>query len=138
MSGTPKFKIYREGEYVAACKYAEDAAAIVGVSGGLVKYDHGRVIWREGEELIEASQSYDEAGAIMVKRVTDYAQKRKAVQQERARLMTPSKDQWITDEERIVEACAGGELSEKEAIEDLVALGYTANEAAETIVRELG
>ena len=49
-----------------------------------------------------------------------------------------SKDQWITDEERIVEACAGGELSEEEAIEDLVALGYTADEAAETIVRELG
>ncbi len=71
MSGTPKWKVYTEsGEYIAACKYPSDAAAIVGLSnGGTVRYDHKRIVWCEGQEAVEASQSYDEAAEIMLSRI---------------------------------------------------------------------
>lgn len=71
MAGSPNWKIYREGEYVGCCKYPEDAAALVGMSGGVVKWCHRHVMWQEGEEQIEASQSYDEAAEIMVARLRE-------------------------------------------------------------------
>ncbi len=48
-----------------------------------------------------------------------------------------SKDQWITAEEAILDACACGDLSEADAVADLVKLGYSISEATETIEREL-
>lgn len=68
MAPTPPWKIYRNGEYVGACKYAEDAAAFVSVAGGVVKHGHGLVVWREGEEAFEAGESYDAAAELMEKR----------------------------------------------------------------------
>lgn len=68
MAATPKWKVYRNGEYVAACKYAEDAAALVAVSGGVVKHGHSLVVWREGEEDFAAGESYDAAAELMEKR----------------------------------------------------------------------
>ena len=65
MAATPKWKIYRDGEYVAACKYAEDAAALVAMSGGVVKRGHSLIVWREGHEEFEAGESYDRAAEIM-------------------------------------------------------------------------
>lgn len=70
MASSPKFKVYRGGEYVAACKHAEDAAALVAVSGGEVRYGHGAssVVWREGEDG-HAGDSYDGAAAKMQERI---------------------------------------------------------------------
>lgn len=65
MAATPQWKIYRNGEYVAACKYAEDAAVLVSVSGGIVKHGHSLIVWREGEEEFSAGDSYDRAGDVM-------------------------------------------------------------------------
>lgn len=69
MAATPKWKVYRGGEYIGCTKHAEDAAALVGMSGGTIKYGHGRIIWREGQEEIDASESYDGAARIMEARV---------------------------------------------------------------------
>lgn len=74
MSGSPAWKVYRPGasrpEYVAACKYPEDAAALVALSGeGTVKHGHGLTVWREGREAFPASESYDGAAALMRKRL---------------------------------------------------------------------
>jgi hypothetical protein len=74
MSGTPKFKVYREGEYIGALKYAEDAAAVVSLAGSLIKYDHGKTIWREGHEEVSAGESYDRAAAIMLNRIHERGQ----------------------------------------------------------------
>jgi len=70
MAATPKFKIYRDGEYIGCTKFAEDAAALVGLYGnGIVKYEHSFIVWREGQEEIEAGESYDRAAAIMNERL---------------------------------------------------------------------
>lgn len=70
MAGSPKFKIYRDKEYVGAVKFAEDAAALVGVSGmGVVKYDHKHIVWREGSEPFPAGDSWDLAAQYMNYRV---------------------------------------------------------------------
>ena len=65
MAGSPPWKVYRDNEYVASCKYAEDAAALVSASGGAVKYGHSLVVWREGQEEFSAGESYDSAAEVM-------------------------------------------------------------------------
>lgn len=69
MAGSPKFKVYRSGEYIGCTKYAEDAAALVSVAGGTVKYGHSVTIWREGSEAFSAGESYDRAAEWMNYRV---------------------------------------------------------------------
>ena len=71
MAGSPQWKVYRDGEYVAACKYAEDAAAMVSVSGGVVKHGHSLIVWREGSEKYSAGESYDGAARVMEQRRYD-------------------------------------------------------------------
>ncbi len=71
MAGSPDWKVYREKEYVAAFKYAEDAAAFVGCMSGEVRYGHNIVVWREGCESFPAGQSYDQAARIMEQRRID-------------------------------------------------------------------
>lgn len=68
MAATPNWKIYRGREYVASCKYPEDAACLVSMGGGVVKYGHSLVVWREGEEKFSAHESYDGAAEIMENR----------------------------------------------------------------------
>lgn len=68
MATSPQWKVYRDGEYVGSCKYAEDAAALVGVSGGTVKHGHSLIVWREGAEEFSAADSYDGAALIMEQR----------------------------------------------------------------------
>lgn len=70
MAATPVWKVYRDGEYVAACKYAEDAAALVSNFGGVVKHEHKLVVWTEGAEEFVAGESYDGAAAVMHKRLS--------------------------------------------------------------------
>lgn len=72
MAGSPKFKVYRGKEYVAACKYAEDAAAVAALTpDSIVKYDHSLVVWREGHETFSAGNSYDQAASVMLDRIRD-------------------------------------------------------------------
>ncbi len=62
MAGSPDWKVYSvNGEYIASCKYAEDAAALVSVqgNGASISYRHGRKLWIEGHEAIPAGESYD-------------------------------------------------------------------------------
>lgn len=75
MAGSPDWKVYRDGEYVAAFKYAEDAAAFVSITGGNVREGHraARTVWREGAEKFSAAESYDAAAEIMHERADGFA-----------------------------------------------------------------
>lgn len=68
MAQSPQWKVYRDKEYIGCCKYPEDAAALVSVSGGEIKYGHSLVVWREGSEQFSAAESYDGAADIMQSR----------------------------------------------------------------------
>lgn len=71
MAASPQFKVYRNGEYVASCKYAEDAAALV-ANGGSVKWHHKHVIWADTEEnRCIAGDSYDRAAHIMLAKIQE-------------------------------------------------------------------
>lgn len=78
MAATPRLKIHNpQGEYIASCKYYEDAAALVGLYGAGSVVRHADIsgaratIWREGSEEISASESYDSARDIMRARVDE-------------------------------------------------------------------
>lgn len=71
MAASPKWKVYRDGKYIGCVKHAEDAAALVSLSGGMVKLGHGLVVWREGAEEFSAGESYDGAAQIMHDRETE-------------------------------------------------------------------
>lgn len=63
MAATPRFKIFTPGgEYVAACKYAEDAGALVSLRGpgATIRTGHGRrdIVWTEGLDGV-AYYSYE-------------------------------------------------------------------------------
>ena len=76
MAGSPKWKVFVDDEYIASCKYAEDAAALVGARGPCddgsvqVRYGHSKryTVWRDGLEDIEAAESYDVAAETMIER----------------------------------------------------------------------
>lgn len=72
MAGTPQWKVYRDKEYVAACKYPEDAAILVSAAGGVVKHGHSLVVWTEGSEDFSAGESYDNAATVMADRLNAY------------------------------------------------------------------
>ena len=61
MAGAPRYKVYSAaGIYVAACKFAEDAAAVVAsYEGGTIRDGHRTVVWHEGQETESAANSYD-------------------------------------------------------------------------------
>lgn len=64
MAGTPRYKIYRaDGEYVAACKYAEESAMLVSMlgDGTTIRDGHTKadIVWTEGKERQLAGESYD-------------------------------------------------------------------------------
>lgn len=71
MAASPRYKVYRNGEYIGCAKYAEDAAALVGVGGDIIKVDHRHIVWREGAEAFSAADSYDEAAAVIFQRCED-------------------------------------------------------------------
>ena len=50
MAKAPRWKVYNaDGKYVAACKYAEDAATVVAsYDGGTIRDGHHKIVWREG------------------------------------------------------------------------------------------
>lgn len=62
------WKVYRDGEFVAAFKFPEDAAVLVSATGGQVRFGHSMVVWTEGKEDFSAGESYDRAGEVMEQR----------------------------------------------------------------------
>lgn len=84
MAGTPRYKIYQDAEYMAACKYLEDAAALVAImgAGATIRDGHARadILWTEGAEKQGAGESYDYVLDVCTqrkeKRATDIAIKR--------------------------------------------------------------
>jgi hypothetical protein len=84
MSSSPKYKVYTHGqEYVASCKYLEDAACLCALygNGTTVRVGHSTVIWREGAEEIPAGESYDRAAQIMSFHEADESAKAEARRQ---------------------------------------------------------
>lgn len=73
MAGSPEWKVFRNGEYVACTKYAEDAAALASIfgNGAEVRHGHGKKdrVWYDGTEEFSAGESYDGAARIMIERV---------------------------------------------------------------------
>jgi len=61
------FKIYRDGVYLASCRFAVDAARFVGMCGpgAIVKYQHLYVLWREGHEEVSARERPATAAALI-------------------------------------------------------------------------
>ncbi len=69
MASAPRFKVYRNGEYVAACKYPEDAAAIAGDhAGATIRDRHSLVVWTNGPDG-NAGESYDACAKTVWERV---------------------------------------------------------------------
>lgn len=68
MASSPRWKCYRDGKYVAACKYLEDAAAII-ANGGEIRDGHspGRVVFRDGQDGISAADSYDAVAQFVIR-----------------------------------------------------------------------
>jgi len=71
MAGAPRYKVYTaDGEYVATCKFAEDAAAVVAsYEGGTIRDGHRKVVWHEGDESDTAGNSYDAVAQTIYRRV---------------------------------------------------------------------
>ena len=68
-----RWKVYRRGElYVAACKFPDEAAILVGIlgDGSTVLYDHKLVVWREDKDNV-AADSYDHAAQTMYDTLND-------------------------------------------------------------------
>jgi len=71
MAGSPKYKVYTaSGDYEAACKSLEVAAAVVALlgDGATVRLHHRQVLWTEGIDG-EAGESYDGAALVMARRL---------------------------------------------------------------------
>ena len=77
---TPIWKIYLGKEYRAACKYIEDAAALVAFlgDGATIRYDHRDIVWTEGAETQPAGESYDHGATVANGRVDALAKAVKA------------------------------------------------------------
>jgi hypothetical protein len=74
MAGSPIWKVYTDAnEYIASCKYLEDAAILVAGQGSAettIRYGHARthIIWTEGKDG-KAFESYDAVAVIGLARV---------------------------------------------------------------------
>ena len=72
MAATPKYKIFTpDNEYVASCKYVEDAAALVAFRGhgSTIRTGHSKksIVYTNGEDG-EAGESYDVVADIVFNR----------------------------------------------------------------------
>ena len=52
MASAPRYKVYRDREYIGCCKYAEDAAWLCHLQGetGTVRAGHRRVVWMYADD----------------------------------------------------------------------------------------
>lgn len=69
MAGSPVWKVYRGREYIASCKYVEDAAAICALyDDGKIRHNHGQVVWSQRNDG-DAGVSYDTVARVAHDRV---------------------------------------------------------------------
>ena len=69
MAGAPHWKVYNAvNEYVAACKFVEDAAAVVSLysDGATIRNGHAKrdTVWTEGADGA-AGESYDHVRQVV-------------------------------------------------------------------------
>lgn len=77
MSAAPFWKVYGPtGEYQAACKEPEAAAALVGFygAGATIRAGHRDVVWTEGKETQPACESYDDTATTIMLRLNQIRQ----------------------------------------------------------------
>jgi len=71
----PAWKVYRGREYVAACKYVEDAAVLAAAfgAGSSIRWEHSSAwtVWREGAESQSAGESYDHVASVANARLAE-------------------------------------------------------------------
>lgn len=75
MAQTPQFKVYNpQGEYIAACKLADDAAALVALYGygAVIRHGHSHIVWTEGRDTIGPGAGYDEVARVVYQRVDEF------------------------------------------------------------------
>lgn len=77
MAASPIWKVYLGKEYRAACKYVEDAAALVALlgDGTTLRCDHALVLWVEGKEDQSAAESYDHVVEVVHRRLGEHRDK---------------------------------------------------------------
>lgn len=81
MAASPRFKVYNSvGEYEAACKSPEAAAAIIagiGYDGWTIRDGHSfkHVVWTEGAEELPASESFDTVAATIYGRLVSISRR---------------------------------------------------------------
>jgi hypothetical protein len=71
MSSSPTLKVYNaHGDYIAACKHAEDAAALAAFNGNgtTIRHGHKLVVWTEGKETHPAAESFDFVATTIARR----------------------------------------------------------------------
>jgi hypothetical protein len=76
MAGSPTWKVYNAtGEYIAACKHVEDAAALCALNGDgtTIRSGHAKswTVWTEGAESQPAGESYDHVAELAAFRAAD-------------------------------------------------------------------
>lgn len=83
LGGSPKWKVYNpDGEYIAACRYVEDALFLMAFNGdgSVIKFDHRVLVWTEGKEETRASESLDRAAVICDERLSAHSRQVKEKQ----------------------------------------------------------
>lgn len=73
MAASPRWKAFRNDEYVASFHYIEDAALFVAATGGDIRDGHAKkdIVWREGAEEFSAAGSYDRVAEVVRKRLEE-------------------------------------------------------------------
>jgi len=76
MARSPQWKVYDAyGQYQAALKEVEAAAALIGFygEGATIRFDHTKsaIVWTEGHESQPAHESYDFVAEIAAQRQTE-------------------------------------------------------------------
>lgn len=76
MAASPDLKLFDpRGQYVAALKHAEDAAAVLAVygEGAKLRLGHsGPYVWIEGKESQPAAESYDFVATTVYARIAEH------------------------------------------------------------------
>lgn len=75
----PSWKVFNPaGEYIAACHYAEDAAALVACygKGASIRWGHtkGMIVWTDGIDG-SAGESFDNVATLCNSRLDNHMQK---------------------------------------------------------------
>ena len=74
MAASPPYKIYLKGEYIASAINPFFASMLIAaLDDGEIRYGHSKqsTVWREGQEEIQANESYDRVAEIIHQRLAD-------------------------------------------------------------------